>query len=65
MQQINATPWAEITLLSGQTGYIPDIDCEEGSNFVVLAWSPAGDNGSLDMRFENKDKAPEMTFHLW
>lgn len=41
-----------------------DIDFEAGANLVVLAWTPGDAPGYLGLRFENKDRQPEITFEF-
>lgn len=62
---VNTVPWGDITIAPGETGYIPDIDFETGSNFVILSWEPSGEDATLSLCFENKDRRPEMTFNFW
>ena len=62
---INTKLWADLVVESGQTAYVPDIDFEAGSNFVVLEWTPASGEASLALLFENKNRMPELTFSFW
>ncbi len=41
-----------------------DIDFEAGANLVVLSWTPGDVCASLELRFENKDRQPEITFEF-
>lgn len=43
---------------------IADIDLEAGGNLVLLQWDPDGSTASLELRFENKDRQPEITFQF-
>jgi hypothetical protein len=52
------------TLNAGAPTYLADLDFEAGSNFVLLAWTPAAPDGELALLFENKDRRPETQFRF-
>jgi beta-galactosidase len=59
---VNGASWGAAELTPESTAYIADIDFEAGVNLVVLVWEPAAPEATLELRFENKDRRPEITF---
>ena len=61
---VNGKLLGTVTLSEEQTAQIADIDLEAGSNLILLAWEPDAPSASLGLRFENKDRRPEITFQF-
>jgi hypothetical protein len=61
---VNGTAWGAVRVSEGEPAEIADIDFEAGSNLVLLQWDPDCSTASLGLRFENKDRQPEITFQF-
>jgi hypothetical protein len=59
---INAREVGRYDLKRGEALRVPDIDLEVGANPVLLRWEAPAFNSTLSMRFENRDRQPEVTF---
>jgi hypothetical protein len=61
---VNSKMWGEAEISEEQPAEIADIDFEAGANLVLIEWDPGSFAASLGMRFENKDRRPEITFRF-
>jgi hypothetical protein len=61
---VNSKLWGEDEISEDQPAEIADIDLEAGANLVLVEWEPGCSAASLGLRFENKDRRPEITFRF-
>lgn len=61
---INGKLWDDVEVAGGAPAEVADIDLEAGSNFVLVQWTPDIPEATLRLRFENKDREPEITFQF-
>jgi hypothetical protein len=61
---VNGKLWGEAAVSQKRPDEIADIDLEAGANILLLEWAPGSLTASLGLRFENKDRQPEITFRF-